>query len=460
MKKIFALMLTAIMSIVMCTACGNKSGDSDTIKLSVGGWPTAEGDWLDTLNQRKADFEAEHQNVTIEPDTWTFDLKTFYPKAEAGLLPNIYDAHFTEFSKLYSGGYVADLTKALKDEGYYDNFNKKIIDLFTVDNKIYGFPTNAYVLGVNINAKLFREAGLIEEDGSPKQPKTWEELAEMATVIKEKTGKPGFALCTSNNCGGWFFTNIAWSYGVEFMKQDKDGKWIATFDTPEAVETLQYIKDLRWKYNCVPVNTNIDQTESRKLLATGQTAMILDGPLTDIGKYDMDLMDYGIMALPAGPKRHVALIGGTVTCLSNKSNEAQVSTAIKWLKFIGNTYEITDDSKIKTEENYKKQVNDNAPIGIKKLSPYSKQSDLISFRDQMIDKYCNLNPKNVASYNAVIDDEKVEFQAEEPVCAQDLYGILDGIIQEVYTNQDADCTELISKANSNFQKNFLDKLDY
>ena len=460
MKRLCALVLAVIMSVAVFASCGKNTGDSGNITLSVGGWPTAEGDWLDTLNQRKIDFETENPNVTIEPDTWTFDLKTFYPKAEAGLLPNVFDAHFTEFSKLYSGGYVADLTSALEEEGYVDNFSKKIIDLFTVDNKIYGFPTNAYVLGVNINAKLFRDAGLIEEDGSPKQPKTWEELAEMAAVIKEKTGKPGFALCTSNNCGGWFFTNIAWSYGVKFMEQGSDGKWKATFDTPEAVQALQYIKDLKWKYDCVPLNTNIDQTESRKLLATGQAAMILDAPLTDISKYDMDLKDYGIMALPAGPKRHVALIGGTVTCLSNNSDEAQVRAGIKWLKFIGNTYEMTEEAKITTEENYKKSVSENAPIGIKKLSPFNKQSDLISFRDQMIDKYCNLNPKYVASYNEVIDDEKVEFQAEEPVCAQDLYGILDGIIQEVYINQNADCQELIHRANSDFQKNFLDKLDY
>ena len=49
---------------------------------------------------------------------------------------------------------------------------------------------------------------------------------------------------------------------------------------------------------------------------------------------------------------------------------------------------------------------------------------------------------------------------EEPVCAQELYGILDNCIQAVLTDKNADCAELLKKANSDFQQNYLDNLDY
>ena len=39
----------------------------------------------------------------------------------------------------------------------------------------------------------------------------------------------------------------------------------------------------------------------------------------------------------------------------------------------------------------------------------------------------------------------MEIQAEEPVCAQELYGILDSCIQEVLTNKDADCAALLKR---------------
>ena len=53
-----------------------------------------------------------------------------------------------------------------------------------------------------------------------------------------------------------------------------------------------------------------------------------------------------------------------------------------------------------------------------------------------------------------------QLKPEEPVCAQELYGILDGCIQEVLTNKDADCAALIKKASSDFQMNYLDNADY
>ena len=53
-----------------------------------------------------------------------------------------------------------------------------------------------------------------------------------------------------------------------------------------------------------------------------------------------------------------------------------------------------------------------------------------------------------------------ELRPEEPVCAQELYGILDSCIQEILTNKDADISELVRKANKDFQANYLDNVDY
>ena len=45
-------------------------------------------------------------NIEIVPDVWKFDLRTFYPKAEGGMLPDVYAAPFTEVDKLLDGGYI------------------------------------------------------------------------------------------------------------------------------------------------------------------------------------------------------------------------------------------------------------------------------------------------------------------------------------------------------------------
>ena len=461
--KSIAMLLVAILSIGVCASCGKKGAEDGKVSISVGAWPSQKGDELDRMNAYKDDFEAQNPDIVIEPDTWTFDLRTFYPKAEAGLLPTLFETHFTEFEKLTNGDYVADITDAMKEMGYYDNLNPRLREMVTVDGKIYAMPRSVYALGLHYNTKLFEQAGFMEEDGTPKQPKDWYELAEMAKKIKEVTGVPGFAIETSNNCGGWLFTNIAWSFGVDFMKQNKDGSWTATFDTPEAVEAVQFLKDLKWKYDCVPASNNIDLEEGRKLYCTGGAAMVLDGPdgpANSISKYDMDINDFGLMAIPAGPKGHYALMGGTLKAVSKNASKEERLAAMKWLKFTGVDYVLSDNLKEKRRTSYKKTADDGNIVGIKLMAIFGNDTENIKNRDEIIDEFCNINPNHVRLYNESVKDESIILRAEEPICAQDLYSILDNVIQEVFSNKDADCAAIVKQANSDFQKNYLDKIDY
>ena len=445
---------------VLAACSKNTENDGKTV-LTVGYWPAQKGEELDRMNKIKDEFEAKYPNIKINADTSTYDLQTLYPKAEAGTMPDVFGCALTEFQKLTDAGYVADITEGAKKSGYFDNINPLFRDFCSIDGKMYAFPTEAYAIGLYFNASLLEQAGYMNEDGTPKQPKDWYELAEMAKHIKEVTGIPGFVLETSGNNGGWLMTNIGWSFGVDWMEQDENGKWKATFDTKEAVDTLQFIKDLKWKYDCVPENNIINQEEAIKLYATGQAAMVLEGLLgRRIAKYEMNLDDFGAMAIPAGPARHVALLGGKLEFVYSKNASADIiDAAFKWYEFNGYTFKMDDQSKQFTEQEYQNNAKNGDAIGIHVLSPWSDDSENVKFRDEMLEKYCNIIPNHVKLYEDSLKNTEIEFQEEEPVCCQDLYGVLDNLIQEVYSNQNADCAALIKQANADFQKNYLDKLD-
>lgn len=462
MKKTITGILAAILAMSMCTSCvTKKENGSEKVELSVGAWPSTEGAALQEIEQQKIDFEAEYPNITIVPDTWSFELKTFYPKAEAGLLPNLFRAHFTEVNKLLDGEYVADLSDALKENGYYDKINKKVLDIIAKDGKIYGLPTDVYAVGLAYNTDMYEAAGLVEADGTPKQPKDWNELAEFAVKIKEATGKPGIALTTTNNTGGWLFTNIAWSYGVDFMEQDKDGKWKATFNTPEMVEALQFVSDLKWKYDVLPDNILINQGEQIKLFATGGAGMIIAAPLqNNLVKYEADPKMYGMMAIPAGPKKHVALLGGTINCVSDNSTEEQMDAAVKWFDFRGLGVRFDDSVKANIDRNYETYVAENRAIGVIGMPVWNDNSEKLAYTYELIEKHYNMKPNAAKLYNECFNNPDLEIQPEEPICAQDLYGILDNCIQQVLNHKDVDIQAIVEKANSEFQINFLDNIDY
>lgn len=460
--KAVALFMTIMIAVLGLASCGKdstKNKDGKTI-VSVGSWPKKNGPDLELHEQWKKDFEASNSDIAIEPDSWNFELKTFYAKATGGQLPTLYNAFFTEFSQIVDSAYAADLTDAIKKYDLEDKFADNIKNAVSKDGKIYAFPYNPYVLGLGYNTELFEKAGLMEEDGTPMQPKNWDEVAEFAVKIKNATGKPGMVFPTASNYGGWMFTTVARSFGTEFMKKDKNDKWRATFDSPEAATALQYIKDLKWKYDVLPANTLIDGTEYYKTYATGNAAMLMcAGDFTGrVVQYGMTPDKVGIMAMPAGPKRHVTLLGGGIRCVNPEATKEQIDGAVRWCIARG-PHKLTDEAKQSIESQLKKDLEENKLIGIKNMTVWNGSTDAVEYEHNLIDKYSNANPNHVRLYNEFVKSD-VEIQPEEPVCAQELYSILDSCLQKVLSDPDADVKDVLKKANNDFQVNYLNNVDY
>ena len=449
-------------SFVGCTGSEKTIADGEKTKISVGRWPSKEGKEKDDMEAKKARFEEANSEFEIVPDNWSFDLKSFYPKAAGGQLPTVYGTHFTEASQIIAAGYSADITDQLKKDGLYDQFNPQVLDLVSKDGKVYAFPYSCYALGLAFNVDMMEAAGLMEADGTPKQPKDWYEVAEFAVKIKEATGKPGFVFPSSSNLGGWIFTPVAWSFGADFMEKGSDGKWKAIFDSPEATEALQFIKDLKWKYDVLPANTLIDGTEYYKIFGTaGAGIQITAGDVPrQLTQYGMQPEQIGMMAMPAGPKRYVTLMGGSIQAISNTATDKQIEGALKWLE---TTYtpEATDEFKKNTETSISNSLEKNELVGIKSMSVWNTDSNAVKFNNNLIDSKANANINHVKLYNDFVANlGDCELRPEEPVCAQELYGILDSCIQEVLINKDSDCAALLKNACADFQVNYLDNLDY
>lgn len=458
--KILAILMAAAVGMTCLTACGGgkETEKGGKTKLTVGNWPNKDTapERYEKYAKMEADFEARNPDVDIVEEGWSYDVKTFLPKAEGGTLPDIYSIYFTEASKVLDLGYAADVTDALKKYGIYDQMSDYVMQNASRNGKVYLIPSNMYSLGLMLNLDLFEQAGLMEEDGTPMAPKTFDELIDVAKTITEKTGKAGFIFPTTANSGGWNFTVLAWNFGVDFMEK-VDGKWKATFNTPECVEALQYLKDLKWKYGVLPENTLINNSELSKQLGTGQAAMMFGQPAqikAPIVSYGLSKDSLGFAQMPAGKDKHVTLVGGAYRVMANNTDENQIDGAFRWLEYIGATPNLTEDAKESLRIDYEIQVQENLPVGVKDLSIWAEDSEIEQYRNQLIDEMCNININHVKLYNDKSTD--IEYRVEESVCAQDLYSVLDKCIQEVLTNENADCKEVLEKANNDFQKNYLD----
>lgn len=461
MKKVMLCALSASMIVTAFSGCSKKGDDGRTadgkilLKMEIPDKAANEKGYNQAV-ERYAQFEAENPDIKIEHMSFSFNVRDYAAKAAGNQLPAYYYVPLTEAKNCIEMGYAKDIKPWLDKYGYTPYLSDFMLKNIERDGAIYFYPTSVYEVGIIMNKKYAEKAGYVAADGTPHQPATWEEFAEMAVKIQEANpGVKGFTMPTMNNGGGWRFLPIAWSYGVDFMEKI-DGKWTATFNTPECVEALEFMKDLKWKYNIIPDNFMLENEGSIKAFAAGEAAMAFSEPssVDSYQKSGFNKDDVCMVQLPAGPKRHVTLLGGGYRVFNAKNTDEQTDAAFRYMMWNNEGVEIDDARKQRTEENYQLKIEEGKIVGLIGLSPWKDEYPVRQYELEMIEKYANINMNQVKIYNDKTTG--IEYQEEEPVECQALYGVLDGCIQEVWMNPDADCAALIADAARNFQANYLD----
>ncbi|GBF75732.1 hypothetical protein PA598K_04160 [Paenibacillus sp. 598K] len=435
-----------------------ESGNAEQpVTIKISNWPKPnEEAQVKIYDEYVAQMKASYPWITLEKDEWGYDVSSFLPKAASGQLPTIYETFFTEADKIIKAKYSADITDLLQKNDWTSALNPDLLKLIQKDGKYYGIPKDGYVIGLMYNVNLFKEAGLVDAEGVPVFPKTYEELAQTAKTIKDKTGKAGFFFPTKNNQGGWMFMNIAWAHGAEFEAQ-VDGKWQAVFNSPEAVAALQYVKDLKWKYDVLPANNLVDiGTDMFQMFGTDQVGMsfgVPDWGNAMIQGFQMSKDNLAMSALPAGPKGNVTLLGGGLYMFAPQATAEQLEATFKWLEVRGFSPQATPETLAGLETQSKTSNEQGMIVGPHSLRVWINE-DRIAAEQEIIQKYTNVN---MAMFEDYMTNGGNGLRPEEPVNAQELYKTLDVVIQTVLTNKDADPQALLDKAVVDFQKDYLDK---
>ncbi len=291
------------------------------VTLRVQGQGGGSGEVLPPLGQR---FEQTHPEIKLAYQDWNWKAPEFAADLQAGRVPDVIAVPATEGDLVIGKGYIADLTDRLAEYPVSRDFNPAVMGPFTRNGRTYAAPINLYVMALFYDKSLFRKAGLVDAAGEPAPPETWEEFAAAAKAIKEKTGVPGFCILTLYNQGGWNFTNWGWQAGAEFERQEGD-KWKAAFDEPAAVQALQFIKDLRWKYDVLQPNVELDANAMFPMIGKNQCGMAFVVPdwfgnILAAPDATLNAKDIGLTVLPAGPAGRAAVLGAGYQVINAKAS--------------------------------------------------------------------------------------------------------------------------------------------
>ncbi|GAB3876384.1 ABC transporter substrate-binding protein [Kibdelosporangium lantanae] len=437
-RTIRATVLLAVTGLAVA-ACGsstdNKPAAGGKVTITVTGQPPKTQEVERKLfDQDVAEFEAAHPDIDIEPHEGFMDPKTFSAKLAGGQLEDVYYVYFTDPANIIARRQAADITDQVKNFPVVQQLQQPLLDIFKDKaGKLYGLPTANYSMGLLYNRALFTKAGLDPD----KPPATWDEVrADARKIAGLGNDTVGFADLSKNNQGGWHMVTWAYAMGSQIARQDGD-KWTADFNNAKVKSALQLLKDMRWTDNTMGAKQLLEATDVQQMMGSGKLGMYLAAPDNVpvlVKQFNGRYEDYGVAAMPGGQG---TLLGGEGYMINPKASPEKIKAGLTWI-----TWKYLNPDRIETQ--IKQYAGEKQPIGLPAIpTPDIWTGDVKAKQTSLKTQYANVPEKNFQSY---LDGNTKLKGNLEPPNAQQIYAVLDGVMQAVLTNKDANIDQLLTDA--------------
>jgi len=175
MKKVLFMLFT-LMILIGLTACSIRT-NLGLKEVTV--WTLQMGDFSDYMYKVIRSYEKTHPNIQIK---W---VDVPFSEGEKRTLAAVMTDNPPDLINLNPDFSALLAQKGTLEEIAFEDvegFNPEIIKTLIYNDKLYSIPWYATSAITIYNKELFKESGLIRE------PKTYDELANIAEVIKSKTG--------------------------------------------------------------------------------------------------------------------------------------------------------------------------------------------------------------------------------------------------------------------------------
>lgn len=440
-----AAVAASTLALASCAAGSDSPAeDSKEVTLTVGGMPQATDEAaLAVFEDKVEQFEKENPGITIEGSEVVYDPQTFAAQLAGGTLPTVMGVPVTEIQSLINREQIKDLSSYYESDAVLQSLNESVTaNVQNPDGAYYGIPISAFTLAVLVNRGVFEQAGLDPDQAL----ETWDEVAEAAVTISENTDAAGLAQLTTTNQGGWTLTALSAAFGG-LVEETDGGTTTATLDNAGTAAALEYLADLRWNDDAMGSNFLLDFDSAGPAFASGQYGMLVGAsewynPL--VRNFGMAPEDYGMFALPQSAEGLGSLGGGSVAVVRADASDAEAAAAVTWTNFF--YLDRFADPEFAAEE-AAATAEDGGTVPRVGLPLVDAEAYAV-YLDAVADSI-NVPLENLETYYSVAESSDFAVVTEPPVEAQQVYGLLDTVLQAVLTDENADIEALLAQAQSN-----------
>ncbi|WP_049563849.1 ABC transporter substrate-binding protein [Streptomyces sp. SBT349] len=433
-----AVATAAVLAVTLSACSSDDEGGSEDgrVELNINGMPpNTDALELEVFNTEVALFEEAHPEIDIVPHEGFMEPETFNTRIAGGELEDVFYVYFTDPARLIEQGYAADITDFLSAHPEFEEIRPELHEVFQdAEGRQFGIPTANYSMGLLYNRDLFEEAGL--DPDTP--PTTWEEVREASDAIAGLGGGVvGYGECTTENTGGWHLTSEIYSKGGQVAEQDGE-EWQAAFNTPETVELLENLQAMRWEDDSMGSEQLRTCEDLMIQMGAGQLGMYVAAPdniPTIVRQYEGTYENLGLASIPDGQG---TLIGGEGYMINANASDEQIEAALTWLQWrFVNADEI--------ERRIQDYLGKDLPVGLPMPPTPDIWADGATREavEALKAEHANVPVGNVQPF---MDGATSIPGRIEPPRAQEVYALLDNVVQGVLTEQDADIQGLLDQA--------------
>lgn len=425
----------AVSVLAGCGGGGSGEGNGKTV-VKVPIEPGLDEGAVAAFNQRVTQFEAANPTIDLVAQEFQWEATTFAAQLAGGTLPDVITMPFTDGRGLIERQQIADISGLVAALPYGRKFSPQVAKAgSTDDGKMWAVPIAAHGQALHYNRTLFRHAGLDPD----RPPATWDEVRAAAKQIAQRTGQAGYAQLTTGNTGGWILATLDYAFGGRTERLD-GGKATATLATPQMTHVLRTLQTMRWTDNSMGANFLYDWNTINQDFSAGRIGMYVSGG----GNYGslraqnaINPDDYGVTVLPLVGSDAGVLGGGTLAAVSAKAAPPVQAAAVRWIDFYYLAKKTNQEAAV---ADAKATADAGEAVGAPELPVF----DQATFDQRMgwIAPYVNVPVQQLTPYT---DKMFAQPLVPEPTrSTQQVYALLDPVVQQVLTDEAADISALLA----------------
>ena len=348
MKKIIKRAISAVLvaaSVLPTISCSeNKDVKTATIWMNVGSSKAFWADKFKEFNETKG--KELGVKVVFEAKTDSSYTQALEVAIQSDQLPDFFS--YGSLEELTELDRIAALDGLPNMEEYlapYKDFMTETVH--KLNGKIYSIPQGMTTRGLIYNKDMFKEAGLVDENGEAKPPKTLAEFRDYAKILTD-AGNNKYGVVFPVKWQSWVGSDIlalAQSSSGRPVCDPVTGEYEYTILEP-IVETIMGMKEDGSVY---PGAEGLDNDHARARFAEGGIGMKLSYSF-DVGVLNTQFpakCDWGVAPLPVenanNSYKQVATVGNSMQISKHGVENLGAETAaeiFKWIYSYENTREI------------------------------------------------------------------------------------------------------------------------